>query len=864
MTSTNLLSIISEYKSRIAQSHLQDEVYKWELISKFKGRPDTNASDFAAEYKAVKYGNLIYQLAGGVGNHICREHSEEFRELFVYLFDETKTLNDRVNFFNEESLKLYRSIGGDKGHHQDERTISAYLSFHNPEKYTIYKSSFYKEFCKLMNNPPAGKNKKYGHYLELLNQFIEQYIVKDKDLIDQVISYIPDYYDGSNHLLLAQDILHAMLDKGKNEEELNEDDENEFEKFIKQFNPKDFEKFIDFAREIVNVHHLHIGDERLTFNYYENRLVISVGQRYCLGLFSKDKKQKFIVLSKDSISEQSDEFDGENNKAFLNYLQEWNVTEEQKINIHEGIGIELNRTNRSGYRKHNKVDFEKYVFDHIHKKGMSNSLNQILYGPPGTGKTYNTIDRAVSIISPNEFVKGNHNANKLVYDKLFKKKNVMFTTFHQSMSYEDFIEGIKPKLNDESDGESDEISYEISSGIFKLACARAAHNAYSENKAVSKKSNSFEDVFEAYLEIARNKIVEGNFLTCKTITGKEVEIYKVNKNDSIKARSKGSVATHVAPLTKENIQKLYDTFESASEIKSLQQIKETVGVSPRLTEFYAVFKSILDFKETQFEPIKDEELVEKELSDEELVRQFDSGLYNKALIEHGSTSTPVVLVIDEINRGNVSAIFGELITLIEADKRVGQANEIRLSLPYSKNEFSVPPNLYIIGTMNTADRSVEALDTALRRRFSFEEMLPQPVLLKDKGEKGSGKVGEIDLEELLTTINERIEALVDRDHTIGHAFFMEVNSIGTLRNVFANKVIPLLQEYFYGDYAKMEMVIGPDFFNIKDSSKIKFAVKPEDFESTGKTYQIKNLSDKIAMPDEMLLMAFDKLIKGVV
>ena len=221
------------------------------------------------------------------------------------------------------------------------------------------------------------------------------------------------------------------------------------------------------------------------------------------------------------------------------------------------------------------------------------------------------------------------------------------------------------------------------------------------------------------------------------------------------------------------------------------------------------------------------------------------------------------IFIDEINRGNVSAIFGELITLIEQDKRKDASNAMSALLPYSKKQFSVPQNVDIYGTMNTADRSVEALDTALRRRFSFEEMLPKPELLKDKGENGSGKVGEINLEELLKTINERIEALVDRDHTIGHAFFMEVDSLDSLRNVFANKVIPLLQEYFYGDYAKMEMVIGPDFFNIKESSKIKFAVKPEDFESTGKTYHIKNLSDKIIMSDDMLLEAFYKLITGV-
>jgi 5-methylcytosine-specific restriction protein B len=200
------------------------------------------------------------------------------------------------------------------------------------------------------------------------------------------------------------------------------------------------------------------------------------------------------------------------------------------------------------------------------------------------------------------------------------------------------------------------------------------------------------------------------------------------------------------------------------------------------------------------------------------------------------------IFIDEINRGNVSAIFGELITLIEQDKRKGAANAMSALLPYSKNQFSVPQNVDIYGTMNTADRSVEALDTALRRRFSFEEMLPQPELLKDKGENGSGKVGNIVLEELLITINERVEALVDRDHTIGHAFFMEVDSLDSLRNVFANKVIPLLQEYFYGDYAKMEMVIGPDFFNSeKRKKKVTFAIQNEDVEISTGNFELMNI-----------------------
>jgi hypothetical protein len=298
-----------------------------------------------------------------------------------------------------------------------------------------------------------------------------------------------------------------------------------------------------------------------------------------------------------------------------------------------------------------------------------------------------------------------------------------------------------------------------------------------------------------------------------------------------------------------------------SKLKAIGEVTGDYYCDPSSPIRYAQFRKVKWLYKDLALPI--EEIYGKKFS-QQTIYQIDQKQINQSFF---SAKTQIktgadkyVLIIDEINRGNISAIFGELITLIEPDKRKGETEELSAILPYSKIPFSVPKNLYIIGTMNTADRSVEALDTALRRRFSFEEMLPKPELLKDKGENESGKVGEINLEELLITINERIEALVDRDHTIGHAFFMEVDSLDSLRNVFANKVIPLLQEYFYGDYAKMEMVIGPDFFNIKDSSKIKFAVKPEDFETTGKTYQIKNLSDKTSMADDVLETAFKNMI----
>ena len=192
------------------------------------------------------------------------------------------------------------------------------------------------------------------------------------------------------------------------------------------------------------------------------------------------------------------------------------------------------------------------------------------------------------------------------------------------------------------------------------------------------------------------------------------------------------------------------------------------------------------------------------------------------------------IFIDEINRGNVANIFGELITLIEPDKRLNAKNAMTVTLPYSKEEFGVPSNLDIIGTMNTADRSVEALDTALRRRFSFQEVLPQPGLIKQVlGDKSN--YNGIQLGDVLERVNYRIEKLIDRDHTIGHAYFLKLKdsqdfNVGLI-DVFCDNIMPLLQEYFYNDYPKIGLVLGKGFVKVldNDSNKVKFA----DFDAEG-------------------------------
>ncbi|MEM1325760.1 MAG: AAA family ATPase [Bacteroidota bacterium] len=207
--------------------------------------------------------------------------------------------------------------------------------------------------------------------------------------------------------------------------------------------------------------------------------------------------------------------------------------------------------------------------------------------------------------------------------------------------------------------------------------------------------------------------------------------------------------------------------------------------------------------------------IKPQLEEKDITYHIAEGIFKqmvKAAQAIWESGKRLVLIIDEINRGNVAAIFGELITLLEDDKRTGAREELSVILPYSKDTFTIPPNLYLIATMNTADRSTSQIDIALRRRFTFMPMQPRPELLQHQS-----TLAGVNLVELLTTLNERIALLLNREFAIGHAYFYDVSTLDDLRQLFQFRIVPLLEEYFLGDLAKIGLILGTSFVEEQDT-----------------------------------------------
>lgn len=558
-------------------------------------------------------------------------------------------------------------------------------------------------------------------------------------------------------------------------------------------------------------------------------------------------------------------------------------------------------------------------------------LNQILFGPPGTGKTYATIDEALRILDE-DFLIANQNDRdtlKKRFDELVTGGHIQFVTFHQSFSYEDFVEGLRAE--NDPDGN---LRYEVKEGVFKEICDSAAakvtkqaethidlagrkiwkmslgntqgEDAYIYDDCIENgyallgwggltdfsNCHNREDVYQQFLKSGHDvkkddyavravstfllKLKMGDLIVvsdgntkfraigeitsdyrcisreaqedwygqCRSV--KWLRVYKPSlpsnqlmhnqfsqmtlyqlHNSSIDIKALAALLNVAAPPNSRSISDIYQVNELIGNYKVAKITQDLLELTKPNGSTLPIGMSLLDALaeyvrsgKISIEDIRNKTVFDK-VPDSNLEKFLVNGynnilpdlvsklVSNKTLVPHSNAghlgSNQKVLIIDEINRGNISRIFGELITLIEPSKREGAKEAIKITLPYSKQQFMVPGNVFIIGTMNTADRSLSSLDIALRRRFTFKEMPPKPELLKNTFVEG------INIGDILEVMNERIEVLFDREHCLGHAYFMQLREENTLEKlsfIFRSQILPLLQEYFFEDWERIAWILN--------------------------------------------------------
>ena len=524
-------------------------------------------------------------------------------------------------------------------------------------------------------------------------------------------------------------------------------------------------------------------------SYLEDNKIYSVFDYYDL----KSKNPKYL----------EEEFlkSGKTKKSFADY----NSAVSKYIEFINSKGITMPTTNNE-----------------IQKHRTNFSLNQILYGPPGTGKTYK-LSKIMDKFTQDLNVKSSGDTDALY--EMLKIENYTWYQVAAAILYDAAISN-------------------TNGGWLKLNNGIVNHTLF---KLKSIKSGS-----KTPIQTISSDLLFHTKMDCEYVKTQERRApFIFEKNE----KSEWCVDTKIL---NDECPEAIELYEKYKEIKD-----KKVGTSYTKENFkFITFHQSYGYEEF-VEGIKP--IFDGENEDGDITYEISKGIFyqcceNALLLsdykgklrdfcdlpkderqKFFNENTPkYAIFIDEINRGNISKIFGELITLIEPSKRLGADDEIMVELPYSKEKFGVPSNLYIIGTMNTADRSIALMDTALRRRFEFVEMMPEYDNLNEIN------IEDINIGKMLKTINERIEYLYDRDHTIGHAYFINVSDLKTLANVFKNKILPLLQEYFYDDWEKIRLVLGDSQFIKEKKSANALFKSGTDYINDKILYEI----DKEAFYDE--------------
>ena len=823
--------IIDAYKADFKRVN-QEERYKWEAVGCYQRNWNIEAENFSEMYAEAfkEASNLLsanmywpYKMV----ITFAEQEPDKVRELFKMLYNEEIPLAQRYVDFRAAFDEFYKPQK--LNHYQDLHAVSVYLSFEYPEKYYIYKYKVFKEFSS--NIGYVTDRSKFQSEVYKLEAFFDvcelvlDEVKKDTELQGISSARLDEScYDDAGLHLLAHDIVYFGSKNSLTDDviaddwwpSLDEYDPNlskeDWKKYILEIEMPDHPSPMQMLKAMMELEG-EASCKRLS-QLYGGTVSAYVGCAVNLG---KRVKKHFNLPAC---------MDGDQERYFPNPFLGKNKIEDGVKNYCYKIRPELFEALKEIDLSHISAKYEEdEEVSEITQKTDVNK-NTILYGPPGTGKTYNTVVYAVAIIENKLLadVKNESYSDVLERYNAYKADGLIeFTTFHQSYGYEEFIEGIKPVM-DNTDDEQTDIQYQIYSGLFKSFCDKAGRPILRQAK-VDIGLNNAPTIWKVSLEgtgdnPTRTECMNNGHIRVgydsygKDITsetnfvdgGKNVVnafISKMKIGDIVLSCYSSTTIDAIGVVTGD-----YEWHDEYEHYKRLRKVNWVVkGIKEDITEINggstltlsSVYKLNIALADVM-------DIIAREAP---------------ATTKVEDKKKNYVFVIDEINRGNISKIFGELITLIESSKRIGQPEGMRAKLPYSQQLFGVPDNVYIIGTMNTADRSIATIDTALRRRFRFKEMMPDADVLKGIS------VEDISVSEMLARMNKRISVLYDREHTIGHAYFIPLRdnpTIEQLAEIFENAIVPLLQEYFYEDYEKIRLVLGD---NNKDNKEEQFIVAVE-------------------------------------
>jgi len=774
--------LISGTFESLPEDRVYNELYKWETVQWFQDNWVDNHSgsnilqNIERSFMNKNANNLwsgVHYLPYKALTDFAAERPETISAMLHELFDEERSLLDRIRDFEEKSSVVKDEVhpnNPDWDHYQSDRAMVLYLTLRYPDRYFFYKKRMFDDFCKVSKFwPPFGRGtRKEYKVIEdflLMCEELKSVLKDDEELMALHHARLPEsitFDDDDN--MLVQDFMYSVGTYLNVSEEGGKESEQRLVAMLKMIGQADAEGLWEVIAEVLSDLEVSAGDERVCYSLPQDKgaIGLTIGQRYTAVIERQQStsRYRYIDTSEDEQNwlKEADSIEGVRNKMGI---------------LKRSAHSELAKTTKSSYRADGSEAMEKTFFDAAYRE----------------------------LVFAQAFEKASQTASKAEIRTLFKRWLIDAQEF-TSGAASSYLKAI-----------------EILESHFKIS-------VYKE-KDQQKLKKLYDDLIE------NQRKVPGKYHYTPASSYGEKEFFSASVDQFVQFLNRVQVNMPSSNLNQiffgpPGTGKTYNTINEALKIVDPEfyaaQKDDRSALRARFQELqlnddneakgqigFATFHQSMSYEDF-IEGIKPSP---PEAGDEFLKYAIEDGIFKNMCCIAGAESKNYVLIIDEINRGNVSAIFGELITLIEPNKRAGQREALSATLPYSKETFSVPSNLHIIGTMNTADRSVEALDSALRRRFSFKEMAPDSTIIADHGKlkatKGVIKPEGIDLPRMLDAINRRIELLRDKDYRMGHSYLMEVETVEDLKVAFKDKIIPLLEEYFFSDMGKLSLILGGKF-----------------------------------------------------